>query len=62
LRETFLPAEPVLKQAKLSTWLTVVSRRLALDFLRAKYGRDFRLKKIRVVSYDAPPVFKATGR
>jgi RNA polymerase sigma factor (sigma-70 family) len=27
-------------QAKLSTWLTVVSRHLALDFLRAKYGRD----------------------
>jgi RNA polymerase sigma factor (sigma-70 family) len=44
-------------KAKLSTWLTVVSRRLALDFLRAKYGRDFRLKKIRVVSYDAVPSF-----
>ena len=44
-------------RAKLSTWLTVVSRRLALDFLRAKYGRDFRLKKIRVVSYDAVPAF-----
>jgi RNA polymerase sigma factor (sigma-70 family) len=44
-------------QARLSTWLTVVSRRLALDFLRAKYGRDFRLKKIRVVSYDAVPSF-----
>jgi RNA polymerase sigma factor (sigma-70 family) len=43
--------------AKLSTWLTVVARRLALDFLRAKYGRDFRLKKIRVVSYDAVPAF-----
>jgi RNA polymerase sigma factor (sigma-70 family) len=43
--------------AKLSTWLTVVSRHLALDFLRAKYGRDFRLKKIRVVSYDAAPSF-----
>lgn len=42
-------------QAKLSTWLTVVSRRLALDFLRSKYGRDFRLKKIRVVSIDAEP-------
>ena len=42
-------------QAKLSTWLTVVSRRLALDFLRAKYGRDFRWKKIRVVSIDGEP-------
>ena len=42
-------------QAKLSTWLTVVSRRLALDFLRSKYGRDFRLKKIRVISIDAEP-------
>jgi RNA polymerase sigma factor (sigma-70 family) len=44
-------------KAKLSTWLTVVSRRLAIDFLRAKYGRDFSLKKIRVVSYDAVPSF-----
>jgi len=44
-------------KAKLSTWLTVVARRLALDFLRAKYGRDFRLKKIKVVSYDAVPAF-----
>ncbi|MBN2399210.1 MAG: RNA polymerase sigma factor [Candidatus Aminicenantes bacterium] len=43
--------------AKISTWLTVVARRLAIDFLRAKYGRDFRLKKIRVVSYDAVPAF-----
>jgi RNA polymerase sigma factor (sigma-70 family) len=42
-------------QAKLSTWLTVVARRLALDFLRSKYGRDFRLKKIKVVSFDAEP-------
>jgi RNA polymerase sigma factor (sigma-70 family) len=42
-------------RAKLSTWLTVVARRLAIDFLRARYGRDFRLKKIRVVSYDAVP-------
>jgi len=39
-------------QAKLSTWLTVVARRLAIDFLRARYGRDFELKKIRVVSID----------
>jgi RNA polymerase sigma factor (sigma-70 family) len=44
-------------RARLSTWLTVVSRRLAIDFLRAKYGRDFNLKKIRVVSYDAVPAF-----
>ena len=44
-------------KAKLSTWLTVVSRHLAFDFLRAKYGRDFSLKKIRVVSYDATPSF-----
>ena len=44
-------------KAKLSTWLTIVSRHLALDFLRAKYGRDFSLKKIRVVSYDATPSF-----
>lgn len=44
-------------KAKLSTWLTIVSRRLAIDFLRAKYGRDFRLKKIRVVSYDGAPSF-----
>ncbi len=42
-------------QAKLSTWLTVVARRLALDFLRAKYGRDFSLKKIHVVSIDGDP-------
>lgn len=42
-------------QAKLSTWLTVVARRLALDFLRARYGRDFGLKKIRVVSLDGEP-------
>jgi RNA polymerase sigma factor (sigma-70 family) len=39
-------------QAKLSTWLTVVARRLAIDFLRARYGRDFELKKVRVVSID----------
>lgn len=39
-------------QAKLSTWLTVVARRLALDFLRARYGRDFALKKVRVVSLE----------
>jgi len=44
-------------RAKLSTWLTVVSRRLALDFLRGRYGRDFRLKKIRVVSIDADPEY-----
>jgi RNA polymerase sigma factor (sigma-70 family) len=42
-------------KSKLSTWLTVVSRRLALDFLRSRYGRDFSLKKIRVVSIDAEP-------
>jgi len=42
-------------KARLSTWLTVVSRRLALDFLRGKYGRDFGLKKIRVVSIDGDP-------
>jgi len=42
-------------RSKLSTWLTVVSRRLALDFLRSRYGRDFALKKIRVVSIDAEP-------
>ena len=44
-------------KSKLSTWLTVVSRRLALDLLRSKYGRDFRLKKIRVVSIDAEPCY-----
>ncbi len=42
-------------KAKLSTWLTVVSRRLAIDFLRARYGRDFQLKKIRLVSCDSLP-------
>jgi RNA polymerase sigma factor (sigma-70 family) len=42
-------------RAKLSTWLTVVARRLALDFLRSRYGRDFGLKKIRVVSIDGEP-------
>lgn len=42
-------------KSKLSTWLTVVSRRLALDFLRGKYGRDFGLKKVRVVSIDGEP-------
>lgn len=42
-------------KSRLSTWLTVVSRRLALDFLRGRYGRDFRLKKIRVVSFDGEP-------
>lgn len=42
-------------KAKLSTWLTVVARRLAIDFLRARYGRDFKLKKVRLLSYDALP-------
>lgn len=42
-------------RAKLSTWLTVVARRLALDFLRARYGRDFGLKKVHVVSIDGEP-------
>jgi RNA polymerase sigma factor (sigma-70 family) len=42
-------------QSKLSTWLTVVARRLALDFLRSRYGRDFSLKRIRVVSLDGEP-------
>jgi RNA polymerase sigma factor (sigma-70 family) len=42
-------------KAKLSTWLTVVARRLALDYLRSRYGRDFALKKIRVVSIDGEP-------
>lgn len=42
-------------KARLSTWLTVVARRLALDFLRSRYGRDFGLKKIRVVSIDSEP-------
>lgn len=42
-------------QAKLSTWLTVVARRLALDYLRSRYGRDFALKKIRVASIDGDP-------
>ncbi len=42
-------------QSKLSTWLTVVARRLALDFLRSRYGRDFSLKRIRVVSIDGEP-------
>lgn len=42
-------------RARLSTWLTVVARRLALDLLRAKYGRDFALKKVRVVSIDGDP-------
>jgi RNA polymerase sigma factor (sigma-70 family) len=42
-------------KARLSTWLTVVARRLALDFLRARYGRDFALKKIRVVSINGDP-------
>jgi RNA polymerase sigma factor (sigma-70 family) len=42
-------------RSKLSTWLTVVSRRLALDWLRGRYGRDFRLKKVRVVSIDDEP-------
>lgn len=39
-------------QSKLSTWLTVVARRLAIDFLRARYGREFELKKVRVLSID----------
>ncbi len=42
-------------KAKLSTWLTVVARRLALDCLRSRYGRDFSLKKVRVVSLDGEP-------
>jgi RNA polymerase sigma factor (sigma-70 family) len=45
-------------RAKLSTWLTVVARRLALDFLRSRYGRDFGLKKIRVVSIDGEPGYQ----
>ncbi len=49
-------------QAKLSTWLTVVARRLALDFLRARYGRDFSLKKIRVVSIDGEPDYREAPR
>jgi RNA polymerase sigma factor (sigma-70 family) len=36
-------------QSSLSTWLTAVSRTMAIDFLRSKYGRDFRLKKIKVL-------------
>jgi len=44
-------------KSKLSTWLTVVSRRLALDFLRSRYGRDFSLKKVRVVSIDGEPAY-----
>jgi RNA polymerase sigma factor (sigma-70 family) len=42
-------------KAKLSTWLTVVARRLALDYLRSRYGRDFSRKEIRVVSIDGEP-------
>lgn len=42
-------------KSKLSTWLTVVARRLALDYLRSRYGRDFALKKVRVVSIDGEP-------
>ncbi|MBN2345685.1 MAG: RNA polymerase sigma factor [Candidatus Aminicenantes bacterium] len=45
-------------QAKLSTWLTVVARRLAIDYLRSRYGRDFALKKVRVVSIDAEPGYQ----
>ncbi len=39
-------------RASLSTWLTAVARNLAIDFLRGRYGRDFRLKRFREVSYD----------
>ncbi len=42
-------------RAKLSTWLTAVARRLAIDYLRSCHGRDFSLKKIRVVSIDGEP-------
>jgi RNA polymerase sigma factor (sigma-70 family) len=37
-------------RSSLSTWLTAVSRNMTIDFLRSKYGRDFRWKKIRVIS------------
>jgi len=39
-------------RSKLSTWLTVVARNMALDFLRAKYGRDFSKKKVYTCSLD----------
>lgn len=39
-------------QSSLSTWLTAVSRNMAIDFLRSKYGRDFRLKKIKLLPLD----------
>lgn len=42
-------------KAKLSTWLTVVARRLAIDYLRGQHGRDFARKRIRVVSIDGEP-------
>jgi len=42
-------------KAKLSTWLTVVARRLAIDYLRGRHGRDFSRKRIRVVSIDGEP-------
>ena len=44
-------------QSSLSTWLTAVSRNMTIDFLRSKYGRDFRLKKIKLIplaDFDGP--------
>ena len=44
-------------QSSLSTWLTAVSRNMTIDFLRSKYGRDFRLKKIKLLplaDFDGP--------
>ncbi|HNX96494.1 MAG TPA: RNA polymerase sigma factor [Candidatus Aminicenantes bacterium] len=42
-------------RSSLTTWLTVVARNVALDWLRSKYGRDFRGKKVVVVSIDQEP-------
>jgi RNA polymerase sigma factor (sigma-70 family) len=39
-------------RSRLSTWLTVVTRNITIDYLRSTYGRDFRLKQITTLSYD----------
>jgi len=42
-------------RSALSTWLTVVARHIGLDFLRSRYGRNFELKTVRLVSCDDQP-------
>ncbi len=42
-------------RSSLTTWLTVVARNVAMDWLRGKYGRNFQRKKMVPVSLDGDP-------